>query len=53
VAQAAPARDEFARPVDTVDRPKDGYALTWLASAVYEHAATVELAVRQWSRAMG
>ena len=53
VVQAAPARDQFARPVDTAARPKDGYARTWLAAAVYEHAATNELAVRQWSRAMG
>ncbi|MBR7836897.1 hypothetical protein KDL01_26705 [Actinospica durhamensis] len=52
VVQAAPARDQFARPIDTEERPKNGYARTWLAAAVYEHAAATELAVRQWSRAM-
>lgn len=53
VAQATPVRDVFARLVDTDSHPKDGYALAWLAAAVYEHAAAAELAVRQWSRAMG
>jgi hypothetical protein len=53
VAQAASVRDVFARPMHTEEHPKDGYALAWLAAAVFEHAAAANLAVRQWSRVLG
>jgi hypothetical protein len=52
-AQAVSVRDEFQRPVDTADHPRDGYPLAWLSAAVYAQAAAEELTVSRWLRALG
>lgn len=52
-AQAAPVRDEFQRPVDTVQHPRHGYPEAWLAAAVYAQAAAEDLTVSRWLRALG
>ena len=50
--KAEPAFDEFQRPIDSVQRPRDGYPLAWLAAAVYAHAATQERTVSRWLRVL-
>ena len=51
-AQAVPLRDEFQRPVATVEHPEDGYARAWLAAAIYAQAAAEDLTVSRWLRAL-
>lgn len=50
--KAEPAFDEFQRPIDSVQRPRDGYPLAWLAAAVYAHGATQERTVSRWLRVL-
>ncbi len=50
--KAEPAFDEFQRPIDSAQRPRDGYPLAWLAAAVYAHAATQERTVSRWLRVL-
>lgn len=50
--KAEPAFDEFQRPIDSVQHPRDGYPLAWLAAAVYARAATQERTVSRWLRVL-
>lgn len=50
--KAEPAFDEFQRPIDSVQRPRDGYPLAWLAAAVYAHGAAQERTVSRWLRVL-